>query len=133
MRLFMKTPLPCAFLVVAVGLSMCSREGEKSISVQAVPILSVKVPEIIRSGDSLTVEVMCGTPTPCWEYQRFEVSFADSVISVAVFAQYDGRPCIQTLGTFSAKTVIRPPGPGRYHFQFKQEEGKTLAKTLTVR
>lgn len=124
--------LSLPFLLLSTP-SGCSRNQESgTVLTQALPVIAVTMPGTLQAGDSLIAEVTCGTPNPCWEFQRAEITRTDSVYSVAIIARYDGRPCIQVLGTLTARIAVLPPGPGSYHFTFTQAEGSTLRKSLAV-
>ena len=116
-----------------VSFNACRQEAQRHLSIEPVTIVAANVPTTALSGDSLVVEVTCGTPTPCWEFHRYAVARSDSGYSIVVYAEYDGRPCIQIPGTFTTRITIAPPGPGRYVFTFNQEEGRVLRKSLIVR
>jgi len=119
-------------LILAFGPLACGSSQDKTLTIETVPVLTVNMPQVTEAGDSVVIEVTCGTPTPCWDFHQFEITQSDSEYSIIVFAQYDGRPCIQIPGTLTAKTVIRPARPGRYLFRFNQTDEKVLTKTMAV-
>jgi hypothetical protein len=120
-------------LVLSLGASSCGREAVGQLTIEPVPIDSVIMPATALPGDSLALEVTCGTPTPCWEFHRYEVARTDSEYAVVVYAKYDGRPCIQIPGTFTTRITVPPPGPGRYVFTFPQARGRVLTRSVIVR
>lgn len=115
-----------------VFFGRCSDKPSDSISVSPVGVLSVVVPDTVRIGSPITLKATCGTPTPCWEFERFEVFHHDKQFTVTVLARYDGRPCIQVLGSFNADTSIVVQEPGTYTFRFNQGESSILEKSVVV-
>jgi hypothetical protein len=120
-------------LVPPLRTSTCRRETGRQLSIEPVPIVSVIMPAAVSPGDSLVLEVTCGTPTPCWEFHRSEVARADSAYAVVVYAAYDGRPCIQIPGNFTTRITVPPPDTGKHVFTFRQAEGRVLTKAVIVR
>ncbi|MBX2991513.1 MAG: hypothetical protein KF749_10150 [Bacteroidetes bacterium] len=110
----------------------CSDKPPDSVSVSPASILSVLIPDTVRLGSPITLEASCGTPTPCWEFERFEFIQHDKQINTTVFARYDGRPCVQVLGSFKADTSVVVGERGTYTFRFNRGEDSFFERSVVV-
>ncbi len=123
-----------AVALLLVGVSMPFDCGEdKELFGGSVPVLSVTLRDTVNIGEPIVFETTCGIPNPCWEFQRFEISQRGFQYYVKVFAEYDGRPCIQVLSSFKAGTSVLPTERGKYVFSFWQSEDQTLDTTTVVK
>ncbi|MEK7250598.1 MAG: hypothetical protein AAB209_09260, partial [Bacteroidota bacterium] len=83
-------------------------------------------------GEPITFETTCSTPTPCWKFNRFDITRDGRQYNIMSFAEYDGRPCIQVVGSFKASSSVVPKERGAYTFRFWRAQEQFLDKTVVV-
>lgn len=114
-----------AFITLAVLAFLVERCEEKQASthqVAAMRVTGVSIPDTIQLGQPIAFEVTCSAPTPCWEFTKFEIKQDGRSYDIEVLAEYDGRPCIQTLGSFKAKSSVVPKERGAFTFRFAKAQ-----------
>lgn len=119
--------------VLIAGFGSCEPNVPRQHEVREVPVRSVTMPDAPRSGDTLLILMTCSIPTPCWEYERTDISRVDSLITIRVFARYDGQPCIQIPGTLSATARVTVPRAGTYRFRYLHPDRTMFERVVNVR
>jgi len=122
-----------ALLVVsALTLTSCGEKTAESLQLSPVSVASVAISDTVLLGQPVVFKTTCSTPTPCWEFERFEITEDGRQYNVKVFARYDGRPCIQILGSFKANSSVVPKERGTYTFRFWHTQKQSLDTTVVI-
>jgi hypothetical protein len=93
---------------------------------------SVNIPSRVAFGERIAFDIVCSTPTPCWEFNKLIITPGERHYDVQVLAQYDGRPCIQVLGSFTTSSFVTPSERGTYTFRFWRSQAPSLDVTVVV-
>ncbi len=125
-------PLFTVFILSVIVLHWCQEKGGDAHQVLPVRVLSVTLPDTIQLGQPIRFETTCGTSTPCWLFKRFEISQTRKQYSITVYAEYDGRPCVQVIGTLKASSSVVPQERGTYTFRFWRARDRTLDRVVVV-
>jgi hypothetical protein len=120
-------------ILSAIALNTCDGKKEEAIQASPASISTVAIPDTIHIGQPVAFEITCSTPNPCWAFQRFDIVQSGFVYTIKVIAEYDGRPCIQILGSFTTPSSIIPKERGAYTLRFWRAEDRFLEKTVVVR
>jgi hypothetical protein len=123
------------YLVLALlvfTFNTCEEKRAASIETAPVHVQSVNIPSRISLGNSIVFEVTCGAPTPCWEFKEFIITRNERVYDIQVVAQYDGRPCVQILGSFKTSSSVTPTERGTYTLRFWRSQAPSLDATVLV-
>lgn len=128
LRRFMYIPaLLCACTIVSCA------ERPTVLQTSSVAVVSVSLPDTVTLGEPIRFEAVCSTPNPCWELERAAVHKTGFTYDVTIHARYDGRPCIQVLGTLNVQSSLLPEERGTYTLRFASSSEKALEKTVVVR
>ncbi|HXG00489.1 MAG TPA: hypothetical protein VNL69_06875 [Bacteroidota bacterium] len=95
--------------------------------------MSVTLPDTIPHSTPVQFEATCRTPNPCWEFDRVEITRFDTTVDISIFARYDGRPCIQTVGSLKVPVSLPPQERGALRLRFLSSDGKAWEKTVMAR
>lgn len=117
--------------LLAFFVERCEEKQASSHQVAAMRVTAVSIPDTIQLGQPIAFEVTCSAPTPCWVFKKFEIAQDGRNYDIEVLAEYDGRPCIQTLGTFKAKSSVMPKERGAFTLRFAKVQS-TEAKIVIV-
>ncbi len=123
-----------ALLVIAIfTLNTCEEKKADALQVSPAPVMSVAISDTVLLGEPITFETTCGTPTPCWRFNRFDITRNGREYNIKVFAEYDGRSCVQVVGSFKASSSVVPQERGTYAFQFWRTPEQLLHRIVVVR
>ena len=122
-------PIIALFLV---ALNSCEERKNEPLHTSRVHVQSVDIPSHVAFGQPITFEVTCTTPTPCWEFDTFEIKRDGHEHEVQVVARSDDRPCIQILGSFKATGSVTPTERGTYTFKFWRAQAPSLDVDVIV-
>lgn len=124
-----------AYLILCAALALHTCEKEPAAKIQSSPtaVTAAASPDSIRLGQPIVSTITCGTPNPCWEFTRVDIAQSGFEYTVKVIAEYDGRPCIQVLGSFTTTSSITPTEKGTYTLRFWRAENQFLEKRIVVR
>lgn len=99
-----------------------------------LPVVKTAVPDTVSLGQEVEFEVTVRTPTPCWEFDHFEISRNGFEVLIKVFGQRTtAAPCPAVLDSFQHTGTLTPATSGTYFFQFWVDEKQTLNETVVVR
>lgn len=117
-----------SFLQIDCGASQGSDKRYRSM-----PVESVEIADTVLAFQPIPFTVKVGTPTPCWKFHRFDIRYEGEKISIRTWAEDEGLPCIQILGSFRATGEVRPLDRGTYSLHFWQSDETSLVKTVFVK
>jgi hypothetical protein len=119
-------------LVAVIFLVGCVTDsGEKSTESQPVDAYSIK--SIQASGRTVSFQVACTVPEPCWAFTRTEYAKSGDAYAVTVFARRTtSDPCLQVLSSIDAPFSVSVGSAGSYTFRFRRSDGTTVDTTITV-
>ncbi len=127
----MKFILTISFLILSNPFS-CDEENRKKYEIAAVPVVNVTIQDTVFFPNPIEYEVTCTTPNPCWLYGRTELNQMGNLLTIKIFAKYDGQVCIQILGSINVAGKIFPKERGPHYLKFWQSETQTLDRTIIV-
>ncbi len=119
--------------LVCVCTMLSCAERPTAIQTSPVAVVSASLPDTVTLGEPIRFEAVCSTANPCWELERVAVNTIGFTYEITIYARYDGRPCIQTVGTLNVKSTLLPKQPGIYTLRFGSSAHKGLEKTVVVR
>jgi hypothetical protein len=122
-----------AVLIASSFLLETCKEKTNDVAGTPLAVRSVRISPAVSLGKEIEFEVTCGTPNPCWTFKRFDIVQDGFSYNVTVTAEYDGRPCIQILGSIKATSSVVPQKEGTYTFRFYQTQAASLDTTVVVR
>lgn len=115
----MKTMTGILLLAFCV-LSGCREEVTQPASSGAMEVDGVRIRKVSVSDKTITLDVTCEVPTPCYTYAGALAPIVGSDISLRVLTMGDGsRACPQVLSSFDRTIEIPVPGPGAYTVQYR--------------
>lgn len=128
----LRTPV-LALGTAALTLPACGKREVGTVQVAPVPVTAVALPDTVSLGQPVVFEATGTTPTPCWTFARFDVARSGRRYDITAFARYDGRPCVQILGSFTAGASVVPTERGVHVLRFWRTPTRSLELTVVVR
>ncbi|WKZ70902.1 MAG: hypothetical protein QY331_06520 [Melioribacteraceae bacterium] len=97
-------------------------------AVSAERIINLTIEE-----NSIIVDVVYSTPTPCWDFDRVEQSQNDTIFTAKVFARSDGSQiCPQVIDSILVKHSIIFQSGGDKILRFWRYDSTYLDTTITI-
>ncbi len=128
----MKVTVALLFVSTAL-LNACEEKKAGSVQSAQGAVISVTIANTVQQGQPVAFEMKCGTPTPCWEFKRLEIMQDGFVYTITAITEYDGRPCVQILGSFTTNSSVVPKEKGTYTFRFWRAADQFLERSVVVR
>jgi hypothetical protein len=115
---------------IVVCISGCIDMGEQLPA--PLPSSAEFICRVTIQGRTVTFNIVCMIPTPCWEFARSDHSISGQFIAVTVFTRpRNNDPCIQVLSSIEAPVTIEVPSAGSYTFRFWRYDSISVDTTLT--
>lgn len=111
----------------------CGESQDSKKRYRLMPVESVEIADTVLAFQSISFTAKVGTPTPCWKFHRFDIGYEGERISIRTWAEDEGLPCVQVLGSFKATGEVKPLDRGSYSFHFWQSDETSLVKTVFVK
>jgi len=119
--------------VVFFGIAGCMTDSGESLP-DPIPVSAYLIESAQISARTVTLEVVCSVPEPCWAFARTEQARSGNSYFVTVYARRTTNdPCLQVLSSINASFSTTVEAPGSYTFAFWRYDGTTLDTVLTIR
>ncbi|HPI74339.1 MAG TPA: hypothetical protein PK843_16475 [bacterium] len=121
--------LSLSVLTVVTG---CSDEGVINSPV-AAPLPVQRINRIVVDERTVTVEVTCWTPDPCYTYLWTEETIQGTDYYFRIFGRSTGHgPCPCVVGSIDVPVSITTPRAGRYGLHFWTYSGTSVDTSIVV-
>ena len=96
------------------------------------PLSAVKIDSIQVIGKQVSVTSTYLISTPCWHYDRTQISNENNVFTSKVFGKYNGEICIQVISSLKHTEQINFSTAGTKKLRFWQNDSTYLDTTITL-